>query len=77
MRNANKASLARKAAIGYGTYMIVRRAVTRQIDRVRPQPEPRSKRWRKPIAGGTAVALAAGAAGAVAVRQRRRQPVEE
>jgi len=76
MRNANKASVARKAAIGYGTYMIVRRAVTRQIDRVRPQP-PRSKRWRKPIAGGTAVALAAGAAGAVAVRQRRRQPEED
>jgi hypothetical protein len=75
MRNAYKASAARKAAIGYGTYMIVRRAVTRQIDRVRPQ-QPRSKRWRKPIAGGTAVALAAGAAGAVAVRQRRRQPEE-
>jgi hypothetical protein len=75
MRNANKATLARKAAAGYGTYMIVRRAVGRQIGRVRPQ-EPRSKRWRKPIAGGTAVVLAAGAAGAVAVRQRRRQPIE-
>jgi hypothetical protein len=75
MRNTNKATLARKAAVGYGTYMIVRRAVSRQVDRLRPQ-EPRSKRWRKPIAGGTAVVLAAGAAGAVAVRQRRRQPVE-
>jgi hypothetical protein len=75
MRNANKASLAKKAAVGYGTYMIVRRAVVRQVNRVRPQ-ESRSKRWRKPIAGGTAVVLAAGAAGAVAVRQRRRPPVE-
>ena len=63
---------ARKAAIGYSTYVLSRRVVRDNVIRKLRREPPRAQRWRKPIAATTAAALAvAGAAGAVAVRRHR------